>query len=312
MNNFTGTMSKLPKAHLAMLGVTIIFGLHYSIAKSMMPGFLTPLQMIFIRLLGGAILFWIFQQLFAPEKVERRDLFKLALCGLFGLTLNVGFFYVGLNYTTPVDASVIHVTNPILVLILASIIIKERITTKKLFGIFLGMSGALILILWGRHLQFGGQTALGNILVTLNMLFYSLYLVIIKPLVKKYQMATILKWVSLFGFIFIVPFSAKEMLSITFIHFDWYAWGGLFYIIVGTTFVAYILINFSLKQLTPTTVSYYTYLQPVLAAISSVYIGIEQITLPKILAALLIFTGVYLVTSRKNGFNFLKKMAKRK
>ncbi|MBL6950850.1 MAG: DMT family transporter, partial [Bacteroidales bacterium] len=136
-------MSKLPKAHLAMLGVTIIFGLHYSIAKSMMPGFLTPLQMIFIRLLGGAILFWIFQQLFAPEKVERRDLYKLALCGLFGLTLNVGFFYVGLNYTTPVDASVIHVTNPILVLILASIIIKERITTQKLFGIFLGMSGAL-------------------------------------------------------------------------------------------------------------------------------------------------------------------------
>jgi len=302
----------LPKAHLAMLGVTIIFGLHYSIAKSMMPGSLSPLQMVFIRLMAGALLFWIFQRLFVAEKVERRDLFKLALCGLFGLTLNVGFFYVGLNYTTPVDASVIHVTNPILVLILASIMIRERVTTKKLFGIFLGMSGALILILWGRHLQFGGQTTLGNILVTLNMLFYSLYLVIIKPLVKKYHMATILKWVSLFGFIFIIPFSAREMLSITFIHFDWYSWAGLFYIIVMTTFVAYILINFALKHLTPTAVSYYTYLQPVLAAISSVSIGMERITLPKILAALLIFIGVYLVTSRKDGSAFLKKVAKRK
>ena len=290
--------SKLPGAHLAMLGVTIIFGLHYSIAKSMMPAYLTPLQMVFIRLLGGALLFWIFQQFSVKEKVERRDLFTLALCGLFGLTLNVGLFYVGLNYTTPVDASVIHVTNPIIVLILATIIIKERVTTKKLAGIFLGMSGALVLILWGRHLELGGQPALGNILVTLNMLFYSLYLVIIKPIVRKYHMATILKWVSLFGFIFIIPFSANDMLSITFIHFDWYSWGALIYIIVMTTFVAYILINVALKQLTPTTVSYYTYLQPVLAAFSSVYIGMEQITLPKVLAALLIFTGVYLVTGR--------------
>jgi len=305
-------ISTLPKAHLAMLGVTVIFGLHYSIAKSMMLEYLSPLQLVFIRLLGGALLFWAFQRLFVREKVERRDLLKLALCGLFGLTMNVGLFYVGLNYTTPVDASVIHVSNPILVLILASLMIKERVTTRKLLGIFLGMSGALVLILWGRHMQFGGQTAVGNILVTLNILFYSLYLVVIKPLVRKYHMATILKWVSLFGFVFIIPFSARSMLSVTFINFDWYGWAGLLYIIVLNTFIAYMLINFALRIITPTAVSYYTYLQPVLAAITSVSVGMERITLPKVLAAALIFIGVYLVTSRTEGFPLLQKMAKRK
>lgn len=282
-----------------MLGVTVVFGLHYSIAKSMMPDYLSPFQMVFIRLMGGALLFWIFQRLFIREKVNRRDLFKLALCGLFGLTMNVGLFYVGLNYTTPVDASVIHVSNPILVLILAAILLKEKITTLKLSGIALGIMGSLILILWGKHLQLGGQTALGNILVMGNMVCYSLYLVILKPLVGKYHTMTILKWVSLFGFLCIIPISFNSMLSITFVHFDWYGWAALFYIIVITTFLIYLLINYALKQLNPTTVSYYTYLQPVFAAVTSVTVGMERITLPKIIAALLIFTGVWLVTRRR-------------
>ena len=282
-----------------MLGVTVVFGLHYIIAKSMMPDYLSPLQMVFIRLMGGALLFWIFQRFFIREKVERRDLMKLALCGFVGLTMNVGLFYVGLNYTTPVDASVIHVSNPILVLILAAILLKEKITALKLSGIVLGIAGSLILILWGRHLQLGGQTALGNVLVTLNMVCYSLYLVILKPLVGKYHTMTILKWVSLFGFLCIIPISFNSMLSITFSHFDWYGWAALFYIIVITTFLIYLLINYALKHLTPTTVSYYTYLQPVFAAVTSVTVGMERITLPKIIAALLIFTGVYLVTGWK-------------
>jgi len=282
-----------------MLGVAVIFGLHYSVAKSMMPGYLTPWQLVFIRLLGGVILFWSFQKLFVRERVDRRDLLMLALCGLTGFTLNIGLFYSGLNLTTPVDAAIIHVTNPILVLILASILLREKVTIRKTGGILLGMTGALILILWGRHMQFGGQTAVGNVLVLLNMGCYSLYLVLLKPLLVKYHTVTILKWVSLFGFLFVIPFSARSMLSLSFTHFDWYGWSALFYIIVPGTFLVYLMINFSLNTLSPTAVSYYTYLQPVLAAVSSVSVGMERITLPKVVAALLIFTGVYLVTSRR-------------
>ena len=291
-------MSRIVKAHLSMLGVSVIFGLHYSIAKSMMPAYLTPLQMVFIRLLGAVILFWVFQKLFVREKVERRDLLMLALCGLIGFTLNISLFYAGLNLTTPVDASIIHVTNPIMVLVLASIIIREKVTFRKTGGILLGMSGALILILWGRHMEFGGQTTWGNIMVLLNMVCYSFYLVLLKPLLVKYHTVTILKWVSFFGFLFVIPISAKSMLSISFAHFDWYAWSALFYIIVLTTFLVYLLINYSLNILSPTAVSYYTYLQPILAAVSSVSVGMERITLPKVVAALLIFTGVFLVTGR--------------
>jgi len=294
-------LSHFTRAHLSMLAVAVIFGLHYSIAKSLMPVSLTPWQVVFLRLLGGVILFWIFQGFFPREKVQRADMWKLALCGLLGFTLNITLFYTGLNFTTPVDASVIHVSTPIIVLILASLMIREKITLTKLGGILLGMCGALILILWGRHLQFGGRPALGNILLVLNMVCYALYLVILKPLVLKYHTVTILKWVSLFGFLFVIPVSARSMLNISFAGFSWYTWIALGYIIVLTTFVVYLLINFALKSLTPTAVSYYSYLQPMLAAVSSVTVGMERITLPKVVAAILIFTGVWLVTAKTKG-----------
>jgi drug/metabolite transporter (DMT)-like permease len=291
-------MKRIPKAHLAMLGVTLAFGLNYSIAKSMMPTYLTPYQMLFLRLAGGALLFWLFQPFIIKEQVKKRDLGLMALCGLFGLTLNMGLFYTGLNYTTPVDASVIHVSNPIMVLILSVFLLHEKITGKKVLGIFFGLSGALVIILWGKIASFGNQSTLGNILVTLNMFFYSLYLVVLKPLTNRYHPITLLKWISLFGFLFAIPLTSWSIVSLTFVNFDWYGWFSLGYIIIITTFLVYLLINYALKRLNPTTVSYYTYMQPVIAAITSVSLGMERITLPKVLAAVLIFGGVALVSQR--------------
>ena len=256
---------------------------------------LSPMQLIFIRLLGGMIIFWLFQRLFVPEKVERKDLIMLAVCGMFGFALNQTLFYEGLNLSTPVDASLIHVLNPILVMIFASLIIGEKVTWKKAGGIALGASGVLILVLYGRRVSFDGNHALGNILIFLNMVFYALYLVLIKPLVGKYHTTTILKWVSFFGFLFVLPLSAKPALEINFAAITFTAWLGIIYIIILNTFVAYLLINFALKSVSATVVSYYSYLQPVIAAIMSVSIGQGGITVPKILAALLIFIGVYIV-----------------
>lgn len=286
------------KAHLALFITTIIFGFHYVIAKNLMPVHLDPMQLIFLRMLGGVVIFWVFQRLFVPEKVERRDLVYLAICGLFGFAANQAFFYEGLNLTTPVDASLIHVLNPVLVLIFASTIIREKITGIKLGGIILGAAGALILILYGRMSNVGTSTMTGNILVILNMVFYALYLVLIKPLVARYHTSTILKWVSFFGFIFLVPFSVKPMMGFHFSQMTLQVWLSLAYIIFLNTFLAYLLINFALKHVTATTVSYYTYLQPVLAAVTSVSIGIGTVTIPKVIAALLIFTGVFFVNRK--------------
>ena len=287
------------KAHLALFTTTVIFGLHYTIAKSMMPDHIQPMQLIFIRLLGGLILFWLFQKLYEPEKVERKDLITLAICGLFGFAANQALFYEGLNLTTPVDASLIHVLNPVLVLIFASFLIKEKITAVKIAGIFLGACGAAILILYGRIASLGSSSMTGNILVVLNMVFYALYLVLVKPLVGKYHTSTILKWVSIFGFFFIIPFSARSMMEFRFAQLDMVSWFSLAYVIIMNTFIAYLLINYALKQVSPSVVSYYTYLQPVLATLTSVSVGLGTLTWEKVVAAALIFGGVYVVNRKQ-------------
>ncbi|MCX6267322.1 MAG: DMT family transporter [Bacteroidetes bacterium] len=288
-------MKDTRRAHIALLGITVIFGFAYNIVKSLMPVMLSPMQLIFIRLLGGMVVFWLFQRLFVPEKVQKKDLIMLAICGMFGFALNQALFYVGLNLSTPVDASLIHVLNPIMVMVLASLILGEKITLKKAGGIALGASGVVILVLYGRQLSFSGNHAWGNLLIFLNMVFYALYLVLIKPLIGKYHTTTIMKWVSFFGFIFILPFSIKPALEINFAAWTIAAWLGVLYIIFLNTFLAYLLINFALKSMSTTVVSYYSYLQPVITAIMSVTIGQGGITAPKIIAALLIFSGVYMV-----------------
>jgi len=288
-------MTQIQRAHLSLIGTTLIFGFGYNVVKSLMPVPLLPMQLIFLRLFGGVVIFWLFQRLFVPEKVSRKDLFMLAVCGIFGFALNQTLFYEGLNLTTPVDASLIHVLNPILVLVFANLMIREKVTWKKAWGIAIGASGALILVVYGRSVSFDGSHAVGNILIFLNMIFYALYLVLIRPLVGKYHTTTILKWVSFFGFLFVLPFSVKPALAIQFGAITLSAWLGIGYVILLNTFVAYLLINFALKRVTAGTVSYYSYLQPIMTAIMSVTIGQGGITLPKVLAALCIFAGVYLV-----------------
>jgi drug/metabolite transporter (DMT)-like permease len=277
------------------MAVTLIFGMHYSIAKSMMPGYLSPAQLIFIRMLGGVILFWGFQYLFVKEKIEKKDLLKLGLCAIFGFALNQTLFYEGLNMTSPVDASLIHVLNPILVMVAAHFLIRETITGNKVIGIALGASGALILILYRREVDFDSNHTIGNLFVFLNMVFYAMYLVIIKPLAMKYHSSTILKWVSLFGFLFVLPYTLKPALEINFTAIDLKGYLALAYIIILNTFLAYLLINFALKHLTTSTVSYYNYLQPFIAAVMTLTIGQDILSWPKILAGLMIFSGVFVV-----------------
>jgi len=292
-------MNRNTQAHVAMIFTTLIFGMHYSIAKGLMPGSLQPMQLLFLRLLGGVVLFWLIQWFYVKEKVAPKDMLIMALCGLLGFTLNQAFFYEGLNLTTPVDASIIHVMNPVFVLVFASILIKEKVTWIKITGIALGGGGALILILYGKTMNMSTNSFAGNILVMLNMLFYALYLVILKPLTHKYHPMTVLKWVSLFGFLFIIPFSAHGVFNMQLQLLDLKAWASVAYIILLNTFLAYLLINFALKIVTPTSISFYTYLQPVIASVMSVSLGNEMITWPKIIAAVLIFSGVYLVNRHR-------------
>jgi len=292
-------MSKRIKSHLALLIVSIIFGANYHIAKGLMPNYLSPMQIIFLRVSGALVLFWVVSIFSEREKIEGKDFIKIAVCSLFGVAINQTCFFKGLSLTTPVNTSIIHASSPILVVVFASIIIKEKITGNKIIGIILGALGSGLLILYGRKLSFGTDTLRGNIIIFINISAYGLYLVLVKPLMNKYKVITIMKWIFLFGFIFIIPFTYNKISSINFSNFTTYSWSALLYVVIGTTFIAYLLTTYSLETLNATVAGFYMYIQPLVAALIALIINGETINLYKIISAILIFIGVYFV-NREN------------
>lgn len=292
-------MSKRLLAHLALFTANLIYGINYTVAKDVMPDFIQPLGFIFIRVSGAVLLFWFFYRFFFYEKVDRKDLFKLALCGLFGVAINQMLFFKGLNLTTPINAAVIMVTNPILVLIMGALLTTEQITKRKLLGIGVGALGALSLITYGGAVEMNSDHFWGNIMVLINAASYGVYLVLVKPLMQKYKPITVISWVFIFGFIYVIPFGWGEFQSV-----DWGAmpsnilWRVAF-VVLGTTFMAYLLNIYGLKSLNPSTVSTYIYLQPVLASIIALLAGSDQLSFIKVAATITIFVGVYLVSVPK-------------
>jgi len=265
-----------------------------------MPDFLDPYQLVLIRIAGATVLFWLLGLSIKNEKIERKDFQRIVFAGILGTTVNQLFFFVGLNLTTPVDVSIIHVSNPIFVMIFASILIKERVTLRKIGGIILGASGALILVVYGNHVDFGSDTFKGNLFAVFNMLAYALYMVIIKPVMRKYHPFTVMKWVFLTGFVTTLPITFTHIPSISFSAFESTNWLALTYVIVATTFGAYLLTIYALKHVDASVASYFIYLQPIIVTIIAFWLGQQNFTMSKMLAALLIFTGVFLV-SRKQG-----------
>ncbi len=286
------------KAHLALVGANVIYGLNYSIAKDVMPAHILPFGFIFCRVLGALSLFWLVHS-FNYEKVEKKDFLLLAICGLFGVAGNQLMFFYGLNITTPINAGIIMTSNPILVLIASAIILKNRITALKIGGIFLGITGALLLLLFKTDFSFGSETILGDMFVFLNAMSYGTYLVIAVPLMKKYKPLTVVKWVFTFGFIFVFPFGIQQFIAIDWSLFTSDIWLKFGFVIVGTTFLAYLFNIYGLKKLSPSIVSTYIYLQPLIATSFAIWAEKDSLDWIKIVAAALIFSGVYLVSKTK-------------
>ena len=203
-------MNKRILAHLALFGANLIYGINFTVAKDVMPDFIDPLGFILVRVTGAVTLFWLIFRFFYYQKVAPKDLLRLALCGLFGVAVNQMLFFEGLNLTTPINAAVIMVTNPIIVLLIGFAFATEKITTTKLVGVCLGAAGAILLITNGGNVALSQENFWGNIMVLLNASSYAIYLVIVKPLMKKYKPITVISWVFLFGIIFVIPFGWSE------------------------------------------------------------------------------------------------------
>lgn len=291
------------KAHLALLAVNLIYGANYIIAKGVMPGYLSPNAFVALRATGACVLFWVIR-LFIPEKVALKDLFRLAACGLFGVAVNQLLFFQGLNMTSPISSAIIMTFNPIMVLILAALILRERLTKLKLVGSSLGLVGALSLIYYSSGNGMSGETTQGNILVLINAASYALYLVLVKPLMKKYKPITVISYVFLFGSCFVLTIGLPELMLVKF-DFPKEIWWAIIYVVLAVTFLTYLLNIYALKMVSPTVSSSYIYLQPVISMLISILVSsyfndttnyLEGLNLWHLIFTLLIFVGVYLVS----------------
>ena len=291
-------MNRTVLAHISLIFANLIYALNFTFAKDVMPDFIMPRGFILLRVIGALALFSISYFIFINEKVEKKDLLRLAICGVFGVAINQLFFFEGLNLTTPINASIVMTINPILVIFLSFLIIGERITIRKIIGILIGLFGATTLILKEGSLDFYSNHQTGNLLVFINASSYALYLVLVKPLLKKYHPITILFYVFGFGLLYVLPFGLNSLSSVRWEIIPNHIYLEIAFVVICTTFIAYLLNSYALKQLSPTTVSIYIYLQPIVASLFAIFWGADFIDNQKIMAALLIFLGVYLVSVR--------------
>ena len=290
------------KGHLAMLTANVVWGLNAPIGKAVLESGITPFSLTTFRMAGGAAAFWIASLFTRNEQVKPEDMLKLFFAALLGIVLNQGSFIFGLSLTSPINASIVTTTSPIIAMIIAAIYLKEPITGKKVTGIFIGALGALLLILNSQSgTQHGkGGNILGDLLCLSAQISFALYLVIFKNLISRYSTFTLMKWMFTYATICFIPFSYGDVSALDFAKIAPVTYSQIAFVVLGATFLSYICVVTGQKMLRPTLVSMYNYVQPVVASIIAVSLGMDSFGWSKAGAILLVFTGVYVVTQSKS------------
>jgi drug/metabolite transporter (DMT)-like permease len=286
-------------AIFALIMVQLLYGLNFTIAKTVMnENFIKPFGFVLIRVAGATVLFWIMSLFLPKQKIDKKDYLKLFVAAIFGVMINMLFFFKGLEYTSPIHASAITITVPIIILILSAIILKENVSKLKIVGVTLGLIGALVLTIYGKSARAGDNVPLGNLLVFLNAISYSIYVIMIKKLTLKYHPFTFIKWLFLFGLIMLIPFGYNDLKAVEWNTFTPNAIWSVVFVVVGATFGTYLFNPLALNKLKASTVGIFIYLQPVVAGLFAISIGADFIDSVKIGAMLLIFLGVFLVSKK--------------
>jgi drug/metabolite transporter (DMT)-like permease len=292
-------MNQRTFALIAVSIATLIYGVTYTIAKDVMPNYIKPYGFILLRVSSATLIFWTVGLFTKQQKVEKSDYKKILIASFFGITLNMLAFFKGLSLTIPISASVMMVTSPIMVLIFSSILIRKPIGKQRILGVFIGLVGAIFLITLGNSsTENSTNSAFGNFLVFLNAASYGLYLVLAKDLVKKYNPIVFIKWLYLFGLIFVIPFGYSELTAVIWEEIPTNIYWNISFVLLFTTCITYLFNLYGLSKLKPTTVSVFIYLQPVIATIYALIVGSDSLNFVKLCATLLIFLGVYLVTKQ--------------
>jgi drug/metabolite transporter (DMT)-like permease len=268
-----------------------IYAAGFTIIKEVTPQFVSSEGFVALRVIGATPLLWL-SGLFIKERVQRKDIGKLALLSLFGVSINQSLFVKGMSLTSPISGAIIMITSPLLVLILGNIILKEKITWLRVSGIVVGLGGAALLILSNTVQTTRSDDPLGDLFIFINALSWGLFLVLVKPLMEQYHTITVLKWVFLFGSFILIPLGFSGIQAIDWPSLTGHTWFNIMFVVIGVTFIAYLLNIFALKTLSPSVVSTYIYLQPLMAAGIALYLGKDELTWQKVLSAVLIFAGV--------------------
>jgi len=289
------------KSHLALFAVNLLYGINYLVAKGLMPSVIGPNGFILMRVMGATLLFWLVYS-FRFEKVAMADIGRIALCAVFGVAVNQLFFFNGLMRTSPVNASVIMTTTPIIVFILSLIILKEKPKLIRIVGLVIGAIGSIIFTLLGA--KTADSSLLGDLFIFINASSYALYLVLVKPLMAKYKPLTVITWVFTFGVTYVSLWrpSRAELGQVSFSTIETTSILQLLFVIVCVTFLPYLLSVYAMKKVSPSVASTYIYLQPLLTAFFIYLFWVfglkdytQDITIWKVLAALMVFIGVYFV-----------------
>ncbi|MBQ0736670.1 DMT family transporter [Aquimarina celericrescens] len=290
-------MDKRILAILAAIGASTIYGINHTVAKGVMPTYIEPFGFILLRVTGAAVLFWLVSFFTPWEKIERKDWPRLVACALFGMVINMLFFFKGLNMSTPINSSVITTLSPVMVIILSAFLLKERITLLKITGIIIGLAGALFLVFFSKSSnQTASNIPLGNLFFIVNALSFGVYLIIVKPLAKKYDTITLMKWIFSIAVIINLPITFSEFQAVEWESLSFDAVWKMSFVVIGTTFFTYLLNLYALKYLSASTLSAFIYLQPLIAIFYSITTGGDTLNTIKVVAAILVFVGGYMVS----------------
>lgn len=289
------------KPHLAILFANLMFGFNYFYSKQLLPDTMSAETLAIWRVVVGSSLLVTCALVFRRWRVDVRDLYKLAIAGVLGVLANQLIFLKGLTFTSSITAAIIATTGPVMVFILSAFALKEKITPLKYVGVVLGLAGALLAILSdGAGVSFGSSHLKGNMLIFCSCFCYALYTVWVKPLVQKYDPMTVMAYVFMFGAVIMFAFLWSDFIDIDFHRVaetdNTFAF---LFVLIGATFIAYICIAYGLKRVSPSMVSIYSYSQPITATLFAVAHGQGDINSSKILAAIMVFSGVFIATRSK-------------
>lgn len=285
------------KAHIGLALVNIIYGVNFIAVKEIIPSYFQWQSLALFRGFGALIMFALAIFFIKKQKIERGDIWKLAIAGFLGVTVSQSLLVWGLQFTSAMNASIIMTTNPLFVMLFAAFLLRFPITKFKVSGILIGGAGACILILSSQSADFGSMQTIskGDFIILANAVLYGLYLVWIKPLMAKYDTLTVMFYSFVFGAIPVLLYGLKPTLAVDFSAIPLVTYVAIAFVIVCATFITYVLNASSMKHVNPTTVSIYVYIQPVVATLLSIGMQGEYFSWHKIISMLLVFAGVYLV-----------------